>query len=194
MPNNDYANAGDQSRAERILSSTINGTEYDEPVQSRLEYLLIELKNVIEGGSSDAYATAISLTINSSTYVMTAQLLNKDGDPLGTAQTIDLPLESMVVSGSYDSTTKKVILTLKNGQTVEFSIADLIDGLASQSDLNALGNRVTTNENNISTEQAKTTGMTEGGSNYITVGGIRVYVSATAPTGTIPDGSVGVGW
>lgn len=33
-----------------------------------------------------------------------------------------------------------------------------------------------------------------GGSNYITVGGIRVYVSATTPTGDIPDGSVGVGW
>ena len=43
-------------------------------------------------------------------------------------------------------------------------------------------------------EQAKTVGMTAGGSNYITVGGIRVYVSATAPTGNIPDGSVGVGW
>ena len=46
----------------------------------------------------------------------------------------------------------------------------------------------------LATEQAKTVGMTEGGSNYITVGGIRVYVSATAPTGDIPDGSVGVGW
>lgn len=46
----------------------------------------------------------------------------------------------------------------------------------------------------LATEQAKTVGMTEGGSNYITVGGIRVYVSATAPTGNIPDGSVGVGW
>lgn len=54
--------------------------------------------------------------------------------------------------------------------------------------------QITTNENNILSEQAKTTGMTEGGSNYITVGGIRVYVSATAPTGEIPDGSVGVGW
>lgn len=43
--------------------------------------------------------------------------------------------------------------------------------------------QITTNKNNISSEQAKTTGMTEGGSNYITVGGIRVYVSATAPTG-----------
>lgn len=54
--------------------------------------------------------------------------------------------------------------------------------------------QIETNETNISSEQAKTTGMTEGGSNYITIGGIRVYVSATAPTGDIPDGSVGVGW
>ena len=29
---------------------------------------------------------------------------------------------------------------------------------------------------------------------YFTVNGIRVYVSATVPTGDIPDGSVGVGW
>lgn len=43
--------------------------------------------------------------------------------------------------------------------------------------------KLQTDENNISLLQGKTTGMTEGGSNYITVGGIRVYVSATAPTG-----------
>ncbi|MBP5431069.1 hypothetical protein [Ruminococcus sp.] len=43
--------------------------------------------------------------------------------------------------------------------------------------------QIETNKNNISSEQAKTVGMSEGGSNYITVGGIRVYVSATAPTG-----------
>ena len=43
--------------------------------------------------------------------------------------------------------------------------------------------QIGTNKNNISSEQAKTTGMTAGGSNYIAVGGIRVYVSATAPTG-----------
>ena len=43
--------------------------------------------------------------------------------------------------------------------------------------------QIETNKTNILSEQAKTTGMTEGGSNYITVGGIRVYVSATQPTG-----------
>lgn len=30
--------------------------------------------------------------------------------------------------------------------------------------------------------------------NYFTVNGIRVYVSATAPTGDIPEGSIGLGW
>ena len=38
-------------------------------------------------------------------------------------------------------------------------------------------------EKAINDEQAKTTGMTEGGSNYITVGGIRVYVDSNPPTG-----------
>jgi hypothetical protein len=45
---------------------------------------------------------------------------------------IDLPLESVVVSGSYDAVNKKVILTLENGNTVEFSVADLVAGLQSE--------------------------------------------------------------
>ena len=31
------------------------------------------------------------------------------------------------------------------------------------------------------------------GDNYFTVNGIRVYVSATEPTGTIPEGSIWIG-
>ena len=42
--------------------------------------------------------------------------------------------------------------------------------------------QIATNENNILSEQAKTTGMSEGGSNYITVGGRRVYVDSNPPT------------
>ena len=78
------------------------------------------------------YAAALSLTINSSTYVMTGQLKDQNGDNLGTAQTIDLPLESVVVGGSYDSQTKKVVLTLQNGNTIEFSVADLVSGLQTE--------------------------------------------------------------
>lgn len=29
---------------------------------------------------------------------------------------------------------------------------------------------------------------------FITVNGIRLYISSTEPTGNIPDGSVGLGW
>lgn len=82
--------------------------------------------------SSTKYAAAIDLSINSSTYVVTAQLKDQDGNNLGSAQTIDLPLESMVVSGSYDDQTKKIILTLQSGSTVEFSVADLVSGLQTE--------------------------------------------------------------
>ena len=81
---------------------------------------------------STKYWASLSLSINSSTYVVTAQLKDQDWNALGTAQTIDLPLESVVVSGSYDSVNKKVILTLENGSTIEFSVADLVSGLQSE--------------------------------------------------------------
>lgn len=78
------------------------------------------------------YAASLSLTINSSTFVMTVQLKDQDNNDLGTAQTIDLPLESVVVGGSYDDATKKVVLTLQNGNIVEFSVADLVAGLQTE--------------------------------------------------------------
>ena len=79
--------------------------------------------------ASTKYGASFDLSINSTTYVVTATLKDQDGNTLGTAQTIDLPLESVVVSGSYDSTNKKIILTLQGGSTVEFSVADLVSGL-----------------------------------------------------------------
>jgi hypothetical protein len=137
---------------------------------------------------------------------------------------------------------------LQNGNTIEFSVADLVYGLQTElSETNKLNpayinydsthravsdteksewtgkqdaidsshklsadfiddtgatnkfateeelEQIETNKTNILSEQQKTTGMTEGGSDYITVGGIRVYVSATAPTGTIPTGSIWIG-
>ena len=78
------------------------------------------------------YWASLSMTMNTSTYVVTAQLKDQDGNNLWSAQTIDLPLESVVVSWSYDSATKKVILTLKDWSTVDFSVADLISWLQSE--------------------------------------------------------------
>lgn len=51
--------------------------------------------------------------------------------------------------------------------------------------------QIATNQGNIEAQQ---NAIADGGNGYAIINGIRVYVSATAPTGNIPDGSVGVGW
>ena len=99
--------------------------------------------------------------------MITLQLKDQDGGNLGTAKSIDLPLESVVVSGRYDSVSKKVILTLKDGSTVEFSVADLVSGLQSEitsanklsADLVEDGN---TNKVFTATEQTKLAGIESG--------------------------------
>ena len=75
------------------------------------------------------YGASLQATIDTSTYIMTLQLKDQDGNNLGTAQTIDLPLESVVVSGSYDSVNKALVLTLQNGNTISIPVGDLISGL-----------------------------------------------------------------
>lgn len=131
MPTDDYANSPNMSRSEEIIQSILDGTEYDEPARSRIEYLLKELKAAIEEGGGGG--------------------------------------------GGFTPTQAQ------------------LDAMNSGIDTTKVA-QIATNADNISDEQDKTVGMSEGGSNYITVGGIRVYVSSTAPTGNIPDGSVGVGW
>lgn len=73
----------------------------------------------------------IELSINSSTYVVTLNLKNSYGTVLSTG-TIDLPLESVVVGGDYDSTNKKIILTLQSGSTIDIPVGDLVSGLQSE--------------------------------------------------------------
>ena len=75
--------------------------------------------------------SSIELSINSSTYVVTLSLKNSAGTILNT-QTIDLPLESVVVNGSYDSVNKKIVLTLENGNTIDIPVGDLVAGLQSE--------------------------------------------------------------
>lgn len=78
------------------------------------------------------YGASMTLSINSSTYVVTAQLKDQNGDALGSAQTIDLPLESVVVDGSYDATNKKIVLELQSGSTIDIPVGDLVAGLQAE--------------------------------------------------------------
>ena len=81
-------------------------------------------------------AGGASFTIDSETFVITFMLKAIDGTELYT-NSIDLPLESVVVGGSYDEDTKTIVLTLQNGNTIDIPVADIVDGLASQTALDA---------------------------------------------------------
>lgn len=82
--------------------------------------------------ASTKYGASITVSLNTTDYKMTTTLKDQDGNTLGTAQTIDLPLESVVVNGSYDSTNKKIVLTLQNGNTIDIPVGDLIAGLQTE--------------------------------------------------------------
>lgn len=82
----------------------------------------------------------IVLYINSSNYQFYAELKDKYGNHISNSNIIDLPLESMVVGGSYDAETKEVVLVLDNGNEIRFSVADLVEGLVSTEQLNTILN------------------------------------------------------
>ena len=104
-----------------FIDNTVNNlTNYYDKTTSDGKYALI---------TETGYR--VELSVDSSTYVMTLNLKNKSGNILNT-QTVDLPLETMVVNASYDSLTKEIVLTLQNGNTIRFSVADLVSGLQTE--------------------------------------------------------------
>ena len=78
------------------------------------------------------YWANLDLSLDSTNYKITITLKDQDWNTLGTAKTIDLPIESVVVSWSYDSATKEVVLTLQGGSTIRFSVADLVAWLQTE--------------------------------------------------------------
>ena len=78
-----------------------------------------------------ATGSTIELTIDNATYEMTLNLKNSAGTVISTGS-VDLPLETMVVGATYDSTNKKIVLTLKNGTTLDVPVGDLVNGLQAE--------------------------------------------------------------
>lgn len=75
--------------------------------------------------------TIASYSFDSTTYQI--KFFNGNGEQVG--NTIDLPMESVVVSGTYDSTNKQIVLTLQNGSTITIGVSDLVSGLIPTSDI-----------------------------------------------------------
>ena len=122
--NNDIAR---ETRIENLENNKADKTE----IPDVSSFINKNVNDLINYELKTNTGSLISLNINSSNYVITIQLKNSDGTVIST-DTIDLPLESVVVGGRYDNNTKKIILTLENGNVVDFSVADLVSGLQTE--------------------------------------------------------------
>ena len=106
--------------------------------------------------SAPTLAKSLTLSVDTSTYELTATLQDSNGNALST-QTVDLPLETMVVDAAYDGTTKEIVLTLQNGNTKSFPVADLVSGLVA-TDKNFTDGQVLIADGNA--KKAKSSGFT----------------------------------
>lgn len=77
------------------------------------------------------YAKTLTFSVDSTTYVLTAQLKDQDGTTLST-QTVDLPIESMVLDVDFDEDTNELIITLQSGSVTRVPIGSITGGLQSE--------------------------------------------------------------
>ena len=131
------------------------GDSYEEVISllSEISQRITDAEDDIEDNATDigaldvSYGATLDFSVNNSTYVLTATLKNKNGTALST-QTVDLPLESVVVGGSYNDNQKSLILNLQNGNSITIPVTDLISGLVSDGRTiagNALSNDISAN-------------------------------------------------
>ncbi len=69
-----------------------------------------------------------TMLIDTTNYVLTLTLYDRNNNVL-TTQSVDLPSEDAIVSGTYDSANQSLVFTKQSGASFSVSIASLIDGL-----------------------------------------------------------------
>ena len=125
-------------REEAITQEYDRATEAEGQLQKGIEAETTRATGVEEAIKADLanYAKSLELAGGKDTnYKYTFKLKDSKGTTLN-EYLIDLPIESVVVSGKYDAVNKNVILTLDNGKEISFSVADLIKGLVSDATFN----------------------------------------------------------
>lgn len=148
--------------------------------------------------------TDIELLLDTTNYTMTLKLKNAAGTVVST-DTIDFPIESMVVNATYASGT--LTLTLQNGTTLDVDISAIISGLVPDTrtvngkQLNA---NVTLTQDDVSdgttykrfsqAEKTKLSGISEGANKYThpsytarTKGLYKITVDATGHVSEVEE-------
>lgn len=89
----------------------------------------------LESGDLDEYSlisetgSSISLTMDPDTFEVYAKLKDKDGNEIA-SDSVDLPLETMIVNVAYDNDTKSLTITLKNGNVLTpIPVSSIVAGL-----------------------------------------------------------------
>jgi hypothetical protein len=95
------------------------------------EKLIVDIVEIVTNmeSSGEVVVYGIKTDLNREDYTLTVSLTTSGGTVIST-DTVDFPLESVVVGG--DEQDGIVTLTLQNGNTISFDIGDLVYGLVSQ--------------------------------------------------------------
>lgn len=160
-----------------ITGITMNGASKGTSGVVDLGTVITSHQDISGKADKSAAIGSLSLSLNSTNYQITLSGTKVDGTTFTVSDIIDLPLESVVVNGSYNDTTKKVVLTLQNGSTIDFSVADLVAGLQTEitstnklsADLISDG---TTNKTVTATEKSTWNGKQDALSNASVLSGI----------------------
>lgn len=126
-----------KTQTDTLLNEKANQDDLDETntFVTNLRNRMTTAEGNIMDLQTDSGAT-LELSMNTTTYVLTANLKNKAGVVVSTS-TIDLPLESLVKDIQYDSTTKEIVFILQDGTERRIPLSDLISGLVNQEDFEA---------------------------------------------------------
>ncbi len=74
-------------------------------------------------------------------YRVTANLINNKGVVISSS-TIDLPIESLIKSGTYDRAEKDLVLRSENGREIRIALDDLVANLATSTELAEVENKI----------------------------------------------------
>ena len=82
--------------------------------------------------NEDALKTAvkqISLSVDSQTFKIYAEIKDAAGTLIYKSNEIDLPLEELIVDMEFDSENRELVLTLKNGNTLSIGVDQMFRGI-----------------------------------------------------------------
>lgn len=103
------------------LGNVNNTADADKPVSTAQRKLFDDITTKLNSTTSKADASIKNIALDSSTGILTMTRTD------GTKFIIDLPLEYMIESGSYNAATKNIELNLHNGQKITVPAAALVN-------------------------------------------------------------------